>query len=64
MAEPLKDVSAAAAYYDVSPAAIYRWVEEGRLRAVRAGRLLRFRQEDLDAFLEEGQTPEVVAGRA
>jgi excisionase family DNA binding protein len=44
-------VPEAAEYLRVSEIAVYRWVEKGQLRAGRAGRLLRFRKEDLDAFM-------------
>jgi excisionase family DNA binding protein len=37
----------------VSKAAVYRWVAEERLPALRAGHLLRFRQEDVERFLDE-----------
>jgi excisionase family DNA binding protein len=40
----------------VSLAAVYKWVAEGRLRALRAGRVLRFRREDVDDFLRRSMT--------
>ena len=39
----------------VSKAAIYRWAEDGRLRTRKAGALLRFRAEDVEDFLREGE---------
>jgi excisionase family DNA binding protein len=42
---------AAAAYVGVSPATVREWASSGQLRAKRAGRLLRVRRSDLDAFL-------------
>jgi excisionase family DNA binding protein len=30
---------------------VYRWIWGGRLPSVRAGRLIRIRREDLEAFL-------------
>lgn len=42
---------AAAEYAGVSPATIREWVSAGRLRAQRAGRVLKVRKSDLDAFL-------------
>ena len=37
-----------------SKAAVYRFVEDGRLPAVRiGGRMLRFRPQDIDAFEED-----------
>jgi excisionase family DNA binding protein len=45
-------VREAAAYLQVTEMSIYRWVAEGKIRAGHAGRLIRIRKEDLDAFLE------------
>jgi excisionase family DNA binding protein len=42
---------AVASYAGVSPATVREWVSSGQLRAQRAGRLLRVRRSDLDAFL-------------
>ena len=39
----------------VSKAATYRWAEDGRLRTRKAGALLRFRAEDVEDFLREGE---------
>lgn len=41
----------------VSKAAVYRWAEDGRLRARKAGALLRFRAEDVEDFLRGGNAP-------
>lgn len=41
----------AAEYVGVSPATIREWVNAGQLRAQRAGRVLKVRRGDLDAFL-------------
>jgi PTS system nitrogen regulatory IIA component len=35
----------------VSKAAVYRWAEDGKIRARKAGTLLRFRVEDVEDFL-------------
>jgi excisionase family DNA binding protein len=35
---------------------VLRWTRDGRLRAVRLGRALRYRDEDVDAFLEQHET--------
>ncbi len=48
----LKTPDELAAEWKCSRAAIYRWVESGRLKAVRVGVLLRFRTEDAEAFLK------------
>jgi excisionase family DNA binding protein len=35
---------------------LYRWIREGRIRAMKAGRQWRFRREDIDHFLA-GENP-------
>ena len=40
-------------FLQVSHATVYRWVNEGRLKAYKAGRAIRFRKEDLLGTLEE-----------
>jgi len=42
----------------VNPKTVLRWIREGKLKAVKAGRLWRVREEDLEAFL----SPEEEAG--
>ncbi len=49
--EPLVTVKDAAAQLAVSSAAVRKWIYQGKLRAVRAGRLVRVRPADLEAFL-------------
>ena len=47
----------AADYLQVTPRYLERMVRCGRLRALKpSGKLVRFRQADLDAFLESGAT--------
>lgn len=36
----------------VNPLTVFRWVKEKRLTAVKNGRLLRFREEDVLSFLK------------
>jgi excisionase family DNA binding protein len=45
----------AARYADVSPATVRAWVASGQLRAQRAGRVLKVRRGDLDAFLARSE---------
>jgi excisionase family DNA binding protein len=52
--EGLLDVNQVAAKLNCSPWTIRLWESEGRIRAVRLGRLLRFRPEDVEAFVERG----------
>jgi excisionase family DNA binding protein len=40
-------------FLQVSHATVYRWINDGRLRAYKAGRAIRFRKEDLLGALEE-----------
>jgi excisionase family DNA binding protein len=47
----LKTTDEVAQELRVSKAAVYRWVEEGRLRAIRVGSLLRFTDEAIGEFL-------------
>ncbi|MBX6377718.1 MAG: helix-turn-helix domain-containing protein [Clostridia bacterium] len=52
----------------VSAKTVRRWIQEGRLSAVRAGSLWRVREEALDAFLErnggDGENGETEEDRA
>lgn len=43
----------------ITPATVRRWANEGRLPAVRLGRLIRFHPDDIDALLSELRTPTV-----
>jgi len=54
-----------AAFLKLHPATIDRHVAAGRLRALRIGTQVRFRPEDVNAFLEEcvREHDEEVAGR-
>lgn len=41
---------------------VYRWAEEGTLKAVRIGNdTVRFRREDIDAMIGNGAAPEVAS---
>ena len=48
-------------YLKVTPRTIYRLIRTGELPAVRIGRQWRFRQNDLDAWLDRQANPTVVA---
>lgn len=41
-----------AALLKVSPKSIYRWASEGRLPSFREGRLVRFLESDVEAFIK------------
>jgi excisionase family DNA binding protein len=48
----LLTVGEVAEQLSVSPHTLYKWFEQGRLGGVKVGRLVRFREEDIDAFLD------------
>ena len=54
----LLTVEDVAEFLQVKPARVYEAVKQRRLRALRVGRLLRFRTQDLEAFLERSATRE------
>jgi excisionase family DNA binding protein len=56
----LLNTEEACAYLDCHERSIHRLIEKGRLKAYRLGRILKFRQEDLDAVLEPVHTGTVV----
>jgi excisionase family DNA binding protein len=37
----------------VKKSTLYSWVHQGKLRHVKVSRLLRFRQEDIDRWIED-----------
>ena len=54
---PLRTKQQAADYIQCTPRFLERMVRAGRLRALKlSGKLVRFRQTDLDKFLESGAT--------
>ena len=52
MVERLLTPEEAADRLAVSPKSIREWLRRGKLRGVRAGRLWRIRERDLEAFLD------------
>ncbi|MGD0287387.1 MAG: excisionase family DNA-binding protein [Acidimicrobiales bacterium] len=57
----LRDIEFAAARYSCTPRLIRKLIAERRVPVVRIGRLIRFRDEDLDAF-EEASRQAAVRG--
>lgn len=45
----------AAAYLGLNLRTLYRFIDEGDLPAYRFGRVIRLRQEELDAFIEQAR---------
>lgn len=39
----------------VTPSTLYRLINDGQLRAYRIGRVIRIKQEDLDAYIESSR---------
>lgn len=52
MAERLLTPEEAAERLAVSPKSIREWLRQGKLKGVRAGRLWRIKERDLEAFLD------------
>jgi len=50
---PLVTAEEVAALLKVSPKSIYRWAKEGLLPAFREGRLVRFRESDVETFVKD-----------
>lgn len=42
-------------YLQISKTTIYRWVKAGQIRFYKAGAKLRFKKEDIEAFLHHEQ---------
>lgn len=47
------DVEKAARYLGIRKKTLYNWASNGKIKTRHAGRLLRFKKDDLDKFLEE-----------
>lgn len=68
--DELLSTAEAAQYAKVTPRSIRRWLDQGKLRALHAGRELRIRRADLDELMRGGRrqtaaelTPEELAAR-
>lgn len=58
--EPLWKVPDVARFLSMSPSWVYKKAEAGRLPCVRIGASLRFRPEEIRAFLERQRAPRVI----
>ncbi|MFQ6042181.1 MAG: helix-turn-helix domain-containing protein [Candidatus Poribacteria bacterium] len=66
MAERFLTLNEAANILDVSNQAIRKWLRSGRLKGVKAGRLWRIKECDIERFLEETRRlyrPEITSKR-
>ena len=45
----------AASYLGVTPRTLYRHIDQGEIPAYQMGRVIRLKQEDLDAFVERAR---------
>ena len=46
---------AAAAYLGIAPRTLYRLIDDGRLAAYKFGRVIRLKQQDVDAYIESAR---------
>jgi len=53
LSSPLVTAEEVAALLKVSPKSIYRWARDGILPAFREGRLIRFVESDVEAFIKD-----------
>lgn len=53
-------VAQVAKIYSVTPQAVYKWIKDGQLRAVKVGGIMRVRSDDLEAFEQEIIPHEVI----
>lgn len=56
-ADPMYDFNAAAAYLGMTPRWVRKAWQEHRLRGYKMGRLVRFRQSDLEKLLADAEVP-------
>jgi excisionase family DNA binding protein len=63
----------AARYLGITPRTLYRFIDEGQIAGYRFGRVIRLKQDDVDAFIEASRItpgtlehlyPEVVGSAA
>ena len=54
MSAPIQWLSTAEAarYLGITPRTLYRFIDEGQITGYRFGRVIRLKQDDVDAFIE------------
>ncbi|MBN1582236.1 MAG: helix-turn-helix domain-containing protein [Anaerolineae bacterium] len=53
--QALLNIKKVAAFLGVSTATVYTWAQNGRLPAIKVGRSWRFRQSDLELWLDQNK---------
>jgi len=61
MADPFYTPDELAALLKVTRQAIYNWIQQGRIEAVRIGRTVRIPGEEVERLLREGRSPRQIA---
>ena len=57
MADPFYTPDELAALLKVTRQAIYNWIQQGQIEAVRIGRTVRIPGEEVERLLREGRSP-------
>jgi len=52
MHSPLLDINQAARQLGIAPKTLYKWVERGLVPVIKIGRMVRFREKDLEEWIE------------
>jgi excisionase family DNA binding protein len=57
MSNKLLSVEEAAERLGIKRGTLYHWIPDGKIKYVKIGRMRRFRESDIDAFIEENTVP-------
>ena len=57
MSSPIQWLSTAdaASYLGITPRTLYRFIDEGQITGYRFGRVIRLKQDDVDAFIDRSK---------
>ena len=57
MSAPIQWLSTAEAarFLGITPRTLYRFIDEGKITGYRFGRVIRLKQDDVDAFIEQSR---------